>query len=112
MAEDQDRKQALERQSWDYAQIDGRDGISMVAQEGPTLRRRPSTLEHVCGDRRFRDFEAKFEQFTMNARRAPQWVVLAHLPDQLAQFAVYLGPAWPTSRFPAPIDAVPGSMPA
>src|SRR5258708_548699 len=43
-----------------------------------SLRWRASAPDHVLGDRRFRDLEPKFEQFTMDARRAPQWVLLAH----------------------------------
>src|SRR5512132_2687748 len=47
----------------------------------------------------------------MDARSAPQWVLLAHPSDQFAQFTANSGPPWPTARFPAPIGPKPGSMP-
>jgi hypothetical protein len=38
-------------------------------------------LDHVLGDARLRDFKPEFEQFAMDARRSPQWVLDAHPPD-------------------------------
>ena len=48
----------------------------------------------------------------MNSRRAPQWIVLAHPPDEIAQLALDPGPSWPSSRFPAPVNPKSGSMPS
>src|SRR5206468_12590476 len=71
---------ALERQRWNHAEIDRRDGVCMVAQESPpSLRWRPSAPDHVCGDRRLGDLKPNLQHFTMNARGAPQWVLLALL---------------------------------
>jgi hypothetical protein len=39
---------------------------------------------HVLGDCRFSEFEAKLEEFAVDARGAPQRVVFAHLLDELA----------------------------
>jgi hypothetical protein len=112
MAHDEKRKQALERQGWNHAKIDRGDGFRVVAQEcPPCLRWRASAPDHVLGDRRFRDLEPKFEQFTMDARRAPQWVLLAHPLDEFAQLTANSGPSWPTPRFPAPIGPKPRTMP-
>ena len=47
--------------------------------------------DHVFGDRRFGDLEPKLQQFTVDARGAPQWVLLAHPPDEFAQFTADLG---------------------
>ena len=47
----------------------------------------------------------------MDARGAPQRVLLAHPPDEFAQLPLDLGPPRPTARFPAPIGPKPCSMP-
>ncbi len=84
----------------------------MVAQERPpSLRWRPSVSDHVFGDRRLGDVESEFQQFTMDARGAPQRVLLAHPLDELAQLTVNFGPSWSPARFPAPIGPKPCSMP-
>jgi hypothetical protein len=72
VAKDEKRKQALERQSWDQAKIDRRNGVGMIAQKCPlALRWRSATPSHVLGDRRLGDLEAELQQFTMDARGAP-----------------------------------------
>ena len=48
----------------------------------------------------------------MDARRAPQWILDAHPPDQCAQFRVDLRPTSQGAGFPAPIPAKAGTMPA
>ena len=47
----------------------------------------------------------------MNSRSAPQWILLAHAPDEIAQLPLDPGPAWPTTRFPAPVGPKTRSMP-
>src|ERR1700745_2531467 len=77
----------------------------MIAQKcPPSLRWRPSAPDHVLGNSGLGDLEPELEQFTMDARSTPQWVLLAHPLDEFA----YL---WPTARFPAPIGPKPCSMP-
>src|SRR3974390_2438574 len=85
MAHHQKRKQAPERQGRNRTEINRRNGIHMVAEEcPPRLRWRSPVFDHVLGDRRLSDFEAKLEEFAVDARGAPQRVVFAHLPDELA----------------------------
>jgi hypothetical protein len=67
--------------------------------------------DHVFGDRRLGNLEPELEQFTMDARGAPQWVLLAHPLDEFAQLTANSGPPWPTARFPTPIGPKPRSMP-
>jgi hypothetical protein len=95
-------------------QTDNRcDGVCMVAQKGPpALRWRATTFDHVLGNRRLGDREAELQQFTMDARGAPYWVLLAHSPDQFTQLTCDLRPTRPTSRFPAPIGQKPCSVPS
>src|ERR1700730_8797708 len=88
------------------------DGVRMVVQEcSPSLRWRSSVSDHVLGDCRLGDLEPEFEQFTMDARGAPQRVLPAHPPDKIAQLRAYSGSSWPTASFPAPIRPKPCSMP-
>ncbi len=47
----------------------------------PGLRWRSAASDHVLGDRRLGDLEPKLQQFAMNSRRAPQWILLAHPPS-------------------------------
>ena len=85
MSQDDKSKQALKRQSWNNAEIDCRNHIRMVAQEGsPILGWRSLPSDHVLGDRRLGEFEPKLKQFAADARGAPQRVLLTHPPDQIA----------------------------
>src|SRR6266567_2990951 len=47
----------------------------------------------------------------MDARRAPQWIVNAHPPDQRAQVRVDLRPTSKEAGFPTPVPAEAGPMP-
>src|SRR5262249_12565076 len=58
-----------------------------------------------------RDLETELEKFTVDARGAPQWVLLAHPLDEFAQLTANSGPSWPTTRFPAPIGPKSCAMP-
>jgi hypothetical protein len=53
-------------------EIRGGNSIRMVAQEcRPTLARSSGAFDHVLGDGRLGDFDARFEQFTLDPRSAP-----------------------------------------
>src|SRR5262249_8275957 len=85
----------------------------MVAQKGaPTLAGRVTFLGHVLGDGRLSHRKAELEQFAMNARRAPKQIFNAHPPDQGTQIRTDLRPASQVPRFPTPIAAKTGTMPA
>src|SRR5262245_30050629 len=58
-----------------------------------------------------RRLKTELEQFTMDARGAPQWVLLAHPLDEFTQLTADSGPPWPTARFPSPIGPKTCSMP-
>src|SRR5258708_18692518 len=73
-------------------------------------RPRP-TPRHVLGDRRLRDLDPELEQFAMDARRTPQPIGQAHLPDKAPDLPWYLRPTAPSARLPAPIQAEPRPMP-
>ena len=46
---------------------------------------RSRALDHVLRDARLSDLKFELQQLAMNARRSPQWVLDAHLPDQRPQ---------------------------
>jgi hypothetical protein len=71
----------------------------------------PPVPDQVFGDRRLGDFEAKLEQLAVNAWGAPQWILLAHPSDEIAQLTLYFRLARSTARSPTPIGPKPGSMP-
>ena len=59
-----------------------RDFCQMIAQKHPpALSRRSDVPFHVLGDSGLRDLEAELEKLAMDAQRAPEWVIQAHLPD-------------------------------
>src|SRR5262245_11940343 len=112
VAQHKNDKQALERQRWNHAEINCCNGLRMIAQEClPGLRRRSAASDHVLRDCRLGDLEPKLQQFAMNSRSAPQWILLAHPPNESAQLALDSGPSWTSSRFPAPVSSKSGSMP-
>jgi hypothetical protein len=54
----------------------------MIPQERPpALGRRSSPARHILGGAGLPNVDAELEQFAMNARRTPQWVGNAHLPN-------------------------------
>jgi hypothetical protein len=81
-------------------------------QKGPpSLARRRPPFDHVLGDARLRDLKPEFEQFAVDARRAPKRVFDAHLPDQYAQLRVDLRSPSQWTRLPTPVAAKAGPVP-
>src|ERR1700680_2173266 len=78
----------------------------VVMQEGPpSLAGRPPPFDHVLGDARLRDLKPEFEQFAVDAWRAPKRIFDAHPPDHRAQFRLDLWPPSPSTRFLTPVAA-------
>jgi hypothetical protein len=77
-----------------YEHVDRGDAYRFVAQEAPPARRRPAVPpHHVLSDSSLTDLDAELEQLAMDARRTPQRVGVAHLPDQIANLAIDCGPS-------------------
>jgi hypothetical protein len=90
-----------------------RDAVGMVAHKcAPALRWWPRVAAHIPSDCRLSDLEAKLEQFTMNVRRAPEWVRAAHLANERAKLIRDLRSANMVARSPAPIRSKPSAVPA
>lgn len=63
--------------------------VDMVPQEGPPSRGgRLGSLVQLLGDRGLAAADPEFEEFTMDPRRTPQRIGLAHLADQGADIIV------------------------
>src|SRR2546421_4075862 len=58
------------------------------------------------------DVDTKFQQLAMNAWRAPQRVVAADCPDQIANVGRDRGPADTTARLPTPVQTEAAPVPA
>src|SRR4051794_9707712 len=85
----------------------------MVQEErSPALRRWMPVSGHVLGNRSLADIDAELEEFSMNARSAPERICQAHLVDQLSNLEGHLGPAGSSSRLPAPEGAESSTMPS
>ena len=79
---DQQSIEQSERDGRNHKQIHRRNAICMIAQERlPALRRRPSPAHHILGNAGLPDIDPELEQFAMDARRTPQRIGDAHLPD-------------------------------
>src|SRR3954471_16920486 len=89
------------------------DPIYMVQEErSPVLRWWAPVSGHVLGNRSLADSDAELEEFSMDARSAPERICQAHLADQLPKFERHLGPAGSSSRLPAPEGAESSTMPS
>ena len=81
-------QQSIEQSEGDgrnHEQVHRRDAVSMIMQERPpALGWRPPTLCHVFGDRGLPDIDAELEEFTVDARCAPERVRDAHVADELS----------------------------
>src|SRR3954453_6732133 len=85
----------------------------MVQEErSPALRRWARVSGHVLGNRSLADIDAELEEFSMNARSAPERICQAHLADQLPNLEGQLGPAGSSSRLPAPEGAESSPIPS
>ena len=83
MRQHQEHIENLEPYRWNCEEIDRHHRLDMLVEEGtPGLRGRLTEPDHVLADAGLADVDAEFEEFTVNARRTPQWVFPAHGPDQ------------------------------
>src|SRR6476646_9699396 len=78
----------------------------------PALRWWAPMSGHVLGNRSLADIDAELEEFSMDARSAPEGICQADLADQLPNFERHLGPAGSPSRLPAPEAAESSTMPS
>src|SRR5258708_8302850 len=110
--DDDEGIEQVETDSRNNEQVHGGHVRRVVMQEGsPSLAGWPLSFDHVLGDARLRDLKPELEQFAVDARRAPKWVLDAHPPDQLAQLRFDLRSPSQWARLPKPVAAKSGFVP-
>jgi hypothetical protein len=81
--DDDEGIEQVEVNSRNYKEVHGGNVRRVIAQKGtPSLAWRAAPPNHVLGDRRLRDGKAELKQFAVDAWRAPQRILNAHLPDK------------------------------
>jgi hypothetical protein len=89
----------VEANGRDNEQVHGGGVGRMVTQEGaPTRGGQSASLDHILRDAGLSDLKAELEQLAMDARRPPQRIFRAHLPDQRAHIRGDLRPASKRTR--------------
>jgi hypothetical protein len=86
MADDEKAVEHVERESRDREEIHSGYRFAMIAQKSqPTLGRlrTPRRSPHPAGYGGFRHVETEHQEFAMDARRAPSWILGDHPEDQL-----------------------------
>ncbi len=86
VADDEEAVEHVEGERRDREEIHRRDGFAVIMQERqPTFGGfwMPGCSPHPARDGGFRYLEAEHEEFPVDARRTPGWILRDHLEDQL-----------------------------
>jgi len=85
--QNQKNEEQTERRCRNQKEVCRDQFLGMIFQEGPPgLRAWLAVVNHVFGDRRLREVDAEFLEFTVNARCTPTWVSGTHFLDQVLDF--------------------------
>src|SRR5437868_4402171 len=85
VSQNQEHVQDLKPDRRHSEKVDRHHGLDVIVQEGPPrLRWRLRTAYEVLAHAGLADIDAEFEQFAVDAGRAPKRILAAHLPNQLA----------------------------
>lgn len=103
-----------EEQAGRRQQVDCGDGVGVLGEEGgPRAAARPPTArDHIFRDARLAKPVAQEQQLAMNAWRAPEGVLPAHLANERNQLRIERRAPAATARAPAPIHAPEAAMPS
>jgi hypothetical protein len=72
MRQNQKNEEQTESRRGNHKEVCRDQFLGMLLQEGPPgLRGRLAVVNHIFGDRRFREVDAEFLEFPMNARCTP-----------------------------------------
>src|SRR5215469_18982763 len=64
-------------------EVDRYHTLDVILQEGPpSLRRRLAVSRHIFANAGFANLDAQLEQFSVNPRSTPEWILAAHIPNQ------------------------------
>src|ERR1019366_5292836 len=112
VAENKKCEELLKGNRRNYKQINRRDPVSVVVQEGlPCLRGATSPRYHVLRDCRLGDVEAELQKLAVDMRRTPKRVFEAHSSDKVAHLLVDLRSATERAGFPSPKCSEAFAMP-
>jgi hypothetical protein len=82
LVEDHEDEQELECDRRNDEEVYGDQVPGVVLEEGaPGLRWWPTLPDHVFRDGGLRNFNSDFQQFSMKAWSAPEWIGRAHFAD-------------------------------
>jgi hypothetical protein len=87
MADEEEAVEHVEGESWDGEEVHGGDSFAMIAKKRqPALGGfwAPGYSPHPARDGRLRHLEAEHEEFAVDARCTPSWILRDHLEDQVA----------------------------
>ena len=113
---DEEAVQHTEAHGWNREEIHRGDGFPMIAKEDqPTFGWLgiPRSSFHPTGDRPLGKIEPQHEELTVDARRAPCWVLSNHPEDQLSNLlrCLFSPNFLPDFRNQLPIQAESGPVP-
>jgi hypothetical protein len=87
VSQNQEHVQDLKRDRRHGKEVDRHHSLDVVLKEGPPSLRRWLPLAYdLLAHAGLTDVDTEFEQFTVDAGCAPEGILAAHLPDQLADF--------------------------
>src|SRR6266849_1056829 len=93
-------------------QINRRDPGGVIAQESlPTFGRWSAAPDHIHADGRFCDVDPKHQQFAVDPRCAPQWVLAIHASDQRSYLGTDPWTAAHAAGLPVPVGAETAPVP-
>lgn len=106
MVENDEDEQELEGDRGNDEEIYGDQVLSVVFEKGaPSLRGRFTRSDDVFGNSGLRDLDADFQQFSVDARSAPEGIGRTHLADKFDDLGRHGRATWKVVAFPFPIQA-------
>ena len=117
MANEKEAVKHAERERRDREEIHRRDGLAVIAKKRqPAFGGfwAPGCSSHPAGDGRLRYLEAQHEDFAVDARCTPSWILRYHLEDQVTDLfgdSTTTADSFSHSAEHGPIQFEPGLMP-
>ena len=84
VADDEEAVEHVERKRRDREEVHRRDDFTVIPQKAPPALRGfwiPGCSSYPTANSGLRQLETEHEEFTVNARRAPTWILHDHLED-------------------------------
>ena len=112
MTEDDQDVENAKCQRRNDQEINGGSAVQVVPKKRlPGLIRIGRSPRQVSRDRGLANVKSQLQQFSMNARCAPQRIVCAHPPNEQSDLAGNYWPAISVAGFPTPVETKPLPVP-